>query len=145
MWMQICINFKDMKSPKMATEKPIVTKTDIIRMNGPYPYTKEEVKNRVSGITRNGNYRTGCINGDGQFVPKYTGRGIVYNRLIAHLDEGCKDTHFKFIYVDNELDSYHVESADYAFFGVIHKQLRNAEHPKKPDGKDYLVCPYCGQ
>lgn len=126
----------------MTSKKPNVSIYDIRLMDGPYVYTKDEVKSRVADIAQNGNYRTGHINKEGQFVPKYTGRGVVYDRLMAHLDEGCKDTHFKFIYVSDELESYHIESADYDFFG---KQLRNAEHPKKPDGKDYLVCPYCGQ
>lgn len=129
----------------MENRKVSVTEKDIAYMNGPYPYTKEEVQKRVRDIARNGNYRTGHFNKKGLFVPKYTGRGVVYDRLVAHLDEGCSDTHFQFTYVDNELDSYHVESADYDFFGAIHSQLRNAEHPKKPDCKDYLKCPYCGK
>ena len=124
----------------MATKKPSVSVNDIRPMDGHYVYTKKEVKRRVTDVTRNGNYRTGILNKAGQFVPKYTGRGVVYDRLLAHLDEDFLDTHFKFVYVDSELDSYYIESADYHYFG---KQLRNAEHPKKPDGMDYLICPYC--
>ena len=124
----------------MENGKVCVTEKDIAYMNGPYPYTKEEIQKRVREVTRNGNYRTGILNQEGNLVPKYTGRGVVYDRLVAHLDEGFSDTFFMFIYIDDELDSYCIESADYHYFG---KQLRNAEHPKKPDGKDYLICPYC--
>lgn len=53
-----------------------------------------------------------------------------------------KDIHFKFLYEKDEVRSYEVESAGYHYFQL---QLRNAEHPKKPDGRDDLKCPYCGK
>lgn len=119
---------------------------DIKAMNGPYVYNKDEVAARVIHPGWNGNYRTGVLNSKGEFVPKYVGRGDVLTRLNDHLDEGFKDSHFKFIYEADEFESYKIESADYDYFGVVHKQLRNKVHPGKPDGMDELVvCPYCGQ
>ena len=114
---------------------------DIGDMYGPYEYTKEEVDKRVTNTTLNGNYRTGYINGEGVFIPKYVGRGIVNDRLKKHLDEGFKDTHFKFMYEADEIKSYEIESASYHRF---QRQLRNEIHPRKPDGMDDFVCPYCG-
>ena len=81
----------------------------------------------------------------GRFIPRYVGRGIVFNRLNDHLDEGFKDAYFQFRYENSEIKSYEIESADYDYFGVLHKQLRNAEHPKRPDCRADLKCPYCGK
>lgn len=113
----------------------------IAEMCGPYEYTTDEIENRViQGL--DGNYRTGYINEDGRFVPKYVGRGCIYDRLKKHLDEGFKDTHFKFAYESNPVKSYQVESEDYHRFA---SQLRNDIHPRKPDGKPNEKCPCCGQ
>lgn len=113
----------------------------IVDMHGPYAYTAEEVKKRVfPGL--DGNYRTGVLNKKGLFVPKYVGRGCVYTRLLNHLDEGFADTHFKFVYVDDEVESYRIESSDYHRFA---SQLRNDIHPRKPDGETDETCPCCGQ
>ena len=115
---------------------------NVVSMTGPYPYSKEDIVLHVRETDVNGNYRTGVLNDKGAFVPKYTGRGLVYDRLCKHLDEGCKDTHFKFRYEKDELKSYEIESADYHYFK---KQLRNDIHPRKPDGMDVkITCPYCG-
>lgn len=115
---------------------------DIGDMDGPYKYTKDEVDKRVKNTTWNGNYRTGYLNDEGAFVPKYVGRGVVNDRLKKHLDEGCKDTHFKFMYEADEIKSYEIESAGYHRF---QGQIRNEIHPRKPDGMDELFCPYCGE
>ena len=115
---------------------------DVGAMSGPYQYTKAEIENHVKDVKANGNYRTGDLDENGDFVPRYVGRGVVSDRLKKHLDEGFKDTHFKFLYEKDEVRSYEVESAGYHYF---QPQLRNAEHPKKPDGRDDLRCPYCGK
>lgn len=115
---------------------------DIGDMYGPYEYTKEEVDRQVKNTAWNGNYRTGYLNGKGDFIPKYVGRGVVNGRLKKHLDEGFKDTHFKFMYEADEVRSYEIESASYHRF---QGQLRNEIHPRKPDGMDELLCPYCGE
>ena len=117
---------------------------NVVAMRGPFQYNKEEVAKQVTQRERNGNYRTGTLNEQGRFIPRYVGRGIVFNRLNAHIDEGFADNYFEFDYVDDEIKSYKIESADYDYFGIVHKQLRNAEHPKKPDGRADLKCPYCG-
>lgn len=115
---------------------------DVVFMTGPYPYTKDEVEAHVENIEARGNYRTGVLNEKGAFIPKYAGRGVVYDRLRKHLDEGFEDTHFKFRYEGDEIRSYEIESADYHYFK---KQLRNDIHPRKPDGMDAeITCPYCG-
>ena len=115
---------------------------DIGDMYGPYEYTKEEVDKQVKNTTWNGNYRTGYLNDEGDFIPKYVGRGVISDRLKKHLDEGSKDTHFKFMYEADEIRSYQIESANYHGF---QGQLRNEIHHRKPDGMDELVCPYCGE
>lgn len=115
---------------------------DIGEMSGPYPYTEAEVEARIVDTKASGNYRTGVINEKGAFIPKYVGRGVVYDRLKKHLDEGFSDTHFKFTYEADEIRSYEMESAGYHYFK---KQLRNDIHPRKPDGmEDKITCPYCG-
>ena len=119
---------------------------DIVVMHGPYKFTKEEILRVVQSPNSNGNYRTGVLNSQQGFVPHYVGRGNVFSRLNAHIDAGSPDTHFKFIYEQDEFESYRIESADYDYFGGIYKQLRNREHPKKPDGvSDVVVCQYCGR
>lgn len=119
---------------------------DIVVMNGPYEFKKEEILRVLQSSGTNGNYRTGVLNSQKRFIPRYVGRGDVFTRLNAHIDEGSPDTHFKFIYESNELESYKIESADYDYFGGIYNQLRNQEHPKKPNGmSEVVLCPYCGK
>lgn len=117
----------------------------ILTMEGNFPYNKEEIVKRVIKKDGKGNYRTGEMDQMGRFIPRYVGRGIVFNRLNDHLDEGFKDAYFQFRYENSEIKSYEIESADYDYFGVLHKQLRNAEHPKRPDCRADLKCPYCGK
>ena len=118
---------------------------NVVAMMGPFLYNKEEIARQVINREGKGNYRTGTLDAQGRFIPRYVGRGIVFNRLNDHIDEGFVDEYFEFLYEEDEIRSYGMESADYDYYGIGHKQLRNAEHPKKPDGRDDLKCPYCGE
>jgi hypothetical protein len=85
---------------------------------------------------RLGNYVLGFIK-NGSFVPKYVGRGDVYDRLYVHLDDEYNQPLFKFSYAENETEACKKECNNYHDFK---NQLMNKEHPKLPKGKK---CPYC--
>jgi len=106
-----------------------------LNMKGPYDLNLETIDSTVKN--RLGNYALGFVKKEGGFVPKYVGRGDVYDRLYAHLYDEYNQPSFKFSYAKNETEACEKECKNYHDF---EDNLMNKEHPKLSKGNK---CPYC--
>ena len=88
-----------------------------------------------------GNYALGFTDEKNIFIPTYVGKGNLHKRLYEHTKEKPKQDYFKFLYVENERESYNLECK---MFHMFIKQLMNKNHPPLPEDIKCLYCDHVG-